>query len=475
MLTEESVVAGFRVEGPAHQGGRRPAFHAIVEATGERVTLKVLPRREDAAARVLRAREVLAQLDAPHPRVVPLVGFGEVDGHPYAVLRRIEGTPLATVVATSGALELARAVEVVEQLARPLDALHARGLVHGDVGPDAVLVAPSGQAYLDDLAVTRALEGDPEWEDVDPREDVRGLAVVAFAALAGVAPPRGGAVPLVGELRPGVPHALDVALQAALAPAPTQRTGTAGDLAAELRAALGGLPQAVAAGAPARDEEELAEIRRRAAAAAPASDEGAAGRGRRAGGGTPPPPGGAVAAQGARGRSRAGRLAAAVGVVGAAALALVVFGGGGDDAAPLARPPAAEVRAEDPAEASRDAAAQQRRAAERAERRAAARRREARERRERRERREARERAAAEPAPSPTPEAEAEAAPAPAPEPAPAPAPGPAAAPAPAPEPAPAPAPEPAPEPAPAPVPDSGGGDDGGESFDDAGDFDSDG
>jgi len=466
VLKEESVVAGFRVEGPAHEGGGRPAFHATVAATGERVTLKVLPRRADAAVRVRRALEVLAQLDAEHPRLVPLLAFGEVDGHPYAVLRRVEGTPLA-VLAASAPLAPERAVEVVAQVARPLDALHARGLVHGDVGPEAVLVTPAGQAFLDDVGVTRALEGAPEWEDVDPRQDVRGLAVAAFVALTGTAPPASGPVPLVGELRPGTPHGVDAALQAALAPG--GRAGTAGDLAAELRAALDGpvRRRPAAAVAAARAEEELAEIRRRAArnGSAPRRRAGSAGTDgprRPAGAGASGPPD--------RHPSRAGRLAAAVGVVGAAALALAFFGGRGEDpAAPLAPSPTSEVRAdpaptptptptpaEDPAEASLEAAVEQRRAAERAERRAAARRRaERRARAAARARREAAERADAAPArrraapredTSPDRPASRQSAPRPrsAPAPAPAPAPRPAPAPTAAPRPAPAPAPAPA-------------------------------
>src|ERR1700757_5418501 len=98
-------------------------WKAFDTATQRVVAVKVLPAQLAAdpvfEKRFRREAYTAASLNEPH--VVPIHNFGEIDGRLYVDMRLIEGEDLQTVLAT-GRLEPARAVHIIEQVAK---ALHA--------------------------------------------------------------------------------------------------------------------------------------------------------------------------------------------------------------------------------------------------------------------------------------------------------------------------------------------------------------
>ena len=209
---------------------------------------------------------------------------------------------------------------MLEQLAHALDAVHAAGQVHGDLGSASVLVrdTPAGlRAYLAGLGVRRAMLAAgvgpkltlatetagvpgalaPELSagaPADRRADVYALACLAFELLSGTPPftgPTAAAVlaahasrlrPRLSARRPALPSTLDAVLERGMALDPQLRQTSAGDFVAALHRALG--PEPDTAGAEATT---LAPGRRAPAGAAahPAAPRAAARRhpGRRRG------------------------------------------------------------------------------------------------------------------------------------------------------------------------------------------------
>jgi serine/threonine protein kinase len=138
------------------RGGMGEVWRAHDTETDRIVAIKVLPAQwaedETFQERFRREAHAAARLNEPH--VVPIHGYGEIDGRLYVDMRLIEGQDLQTILA-DGPLPPARAVLIIEQVARALNAAHKVGLVHRDVKPSNILVDEFDFAYLIDFGIAR--------------------------------------------------------------------------------------------------------------------------------------------------------------------------------------------------------------------------------------------------------------------------------------------------------------------------------
>ncbi len=154
--------------------------------------------------RFRREAHAAARLNNPH--VIPIHNSGEIDGRLYVDMRLIEGRDLQEVLA-DGPMEPARAVRIIEQVAKALHAAHKIGLVHRDVKPSNILLDEDDFAYLIDFGIARGADQTrmtstggvigswpymaPERfsaQEVDARADMYALACVLYECLTGHTP-----------------------------------------------------------------------------------------------------------------------------------------------------------------------------------------------------------------------------------------------------------------------------------------------
>ncbi len=139
-------------------GGMGEVYRATDLTLKRQVAIKVLPAalsgNPERLARFQREAELLAAID--HPRIAAIHGLERSDGIHAIVMELVEGEDLATLIAR-GALPLADAVAVAQQIADALEAAHEQGIVHRDLKPANVRVRSDGSVKILDFGLAKVL------------------------------------------------------------------------------------------------------------------------------------------------------------------------------------------------------------------------------------------------------------------------------------------------------------------------------
>jgi hypothetical protein len=170
-----ALAPAYRVDGVLGVGGVGEVFRATDVQLARPVAVKVL-RPEVATAvaveRFVREARLLARL--AHPHIVPVHSAGESQGLYYFVMELQAGETLATRL-ERGPLPPAEAVAVARQLLAALGAAHGADVIHRDVKPSNVFLAPGG-ARLGDFGIAH--------DDSDPGLTRTGDAMGTVAYMA---------------------------------------------------------------------------------------------------------------------------------------------------------------------------------------------------------------------------------------------------------------------------------------------------
>jgi serine/threonine-protein kinase len=135
---EITVGGRYVLEQQLGKGGMGQVFEARHLQLNKRFALKIMNRSfaNDPEARARFIDEAKLASEISHPNIVSVVDFGE-DAHfgAYMVMELIDGEPL-----TRSALSLRRACDVLGQIADALALIHRRGIVHGDVKAENIML-----------------------------------------------------------------------------------------------------------------------------------------------------------------------------------------------------------------------------------------------------------------------------------------------------------------------------------------------
>jgi len=193
------------------RGGFSIVYRARDRRVGADIALKLLVP-PPAAARLARERlrrEVQAVRQLSHPNIVGV--YDVVDDGPWSfvVMEYVPGPDLAVRVRQRGPLDPDATARLGREITAALAAAHRLGIVHRDVKPQNILLAPDGRARLTDFGSARlagqetvtqtgGLVGTVDYaapEQLagargDARVDEYALGVTLYYALTGELPPR---------------------------------------------------------------------------------------------------------------------------------------------------------------------------------------------------------------------------------------------------------------------------------------------
>ena len=282
-----SVVLGRRyaLEEKIGAGGHSAVWRGTDVVLARQVAVKLLhlgyAQHAEALARFRAEAQHAGALS--HENIARVYDYGEPDPPqpPFLVMELIDGPSLAGALA-GGPLDPARTMDIVAQTASGLDAAHLAGLVHRDIKPGNLLLAPGGIVKITDFGIAHAadsapmtgtgeLVGTPGYlapervmgGPATAASDLYSLGIVAYECLAG-APPFTGlalAVALAHRERPLPPLPGQVPAEVAAlvleltAKDPAARPHSAGAVAARAGELAGRLSEdaSVRAGAPSGD------------------------------------------------------------------------------------------------------------------------------------------------------------------------------------------------------------------------------
>ncbi|MDP3506159.1 MAG: protein kinase [Myxococcales bacterium] len=275
-------VGEYEVLEPIGEGGMGVVYRGIHPLIKKRVAIKVL--KPGAATDAGHVKRLLAEAEAVnaigHRNIIDIFGLGQLDdGRPYIVMEFLEGEPLDAYLRANRSLPLDEVLSLLLEVASPLAAAHAKGVIHRDLKPSNIFRCQQadGGPYLKLLdfgLAKKAMEGGSSAQTsqnliagtpnymapeqvravpVSPRTDIYAFGVMAYEILTGSVPYDGQTpmdvmmahvtrpVPSVRTLVPSLPEEVDRLIRRMMAKSPEDRPASMGDVRAELKGLLSNL------------------------------------------------------------------------------------------------------------------------------------------------------------------------------------------------------------------------------------------
>ncbi|MBK9035823.1 MAG: serine/threonine protein kinase [Myxococcales bacterium] len=158
-----AMIGRYRVLAALGAGAMGTIVRARDERLGREVAIKRVKNVRGLTAAIFLARfeaEARALAALSHPGVVAVYDSGVADDEPYLVMELLAGPSLKDELARRGPLPAGEVIAIGIQLARALEAAHARGILHRDVKPANVVRAADGTWKLVDFGVAHLPDSD---------------------------------------------------------------------------------------------------------------------------------------------------------------------------------------------------------------------------------------------------------------------------------------------------------------------------
>ncbi len=275
-LIDQVLDGRYRVVRKLGTGGMANVYLAEDQELGRRVAIKMLDARHSQDEQFVERfrREAKNAAGLSHPNIVSIYDRGEAEGTYYIAMEYLEGRTLKELLVARGPTPLPVAIDYARQILGAVGFAHRNGIVHRDIKPHNVVVAPDGRLKVTDFGIARAgasqmtetgsIIGTAQYlspeqakgAPVTPASDIYSVGIVLYEMLTGSVPFTGdtpleiamkhlSATPQPpSEERPDVPHELDSIVLRALAKDPADRYQSAEEMDADLARAARG--QAVA-------------------------------------------------------------------------------------------------------------------------------------------------------------------------------------------------------------------------------------
>ncbi|HEY6345141.1 MAG TPA: serine/threonine-protein kinase [Candidatus Acidoferrum sp.] len=195
-------------------GGMSHVYRAKDRVLGRRVALKLLTEEgtSDAETKARFLLEARMASNINHENIISIYDFGEDQGRPFIVMEFLEGESLRDAIRKQHLGDFQSRMRIALQVARALDHIHARKIIHRDVKPENIHVDAGGKVKLVDFGIAKAegvqltragfTLGTPHYmapeqvlgKPLTPQADIYAFGVLLFELLTGAKLLGGGGV-----------------------------------------------------------------------------------------------------------------------------------------------------------------------------------------------------------------------------------------------------------------------------------------
>src|SRR5579859_3769107 len=149
-LTSGTKLGPYEIQSPLGTGGMGEVYRAKDTRLERTVAIKILPTEfaNDPVRKQRLEREAKTISNLNHPHICVLHDIGHQDGIDYLVMECVEGETLARRL-DKGPLPLEQVLTYGAQIADALNKAHRSGVVHRDLKPGNIVLAPTGAKLLD--------------------------------------------------------------------------------------------------------------------------------------------------------------------------------------------------------------------------------------------------------------------------------------------------------------------------------------
>lgn len=173
-------IGNYDVVSKIAEGGMGAVYRARSRANGQMVAIKVIPTQTAKNKVLLKRfeREFIAAHGIDHVNVVKAIEFCTNVPTPFLVMELVDGESVGQRIDKSGKFTEEEAKRIIVQVCQGLHRAHKHNLIHRDIKPDNILLAPDGTAKITDLGLVKGL-GE---EEMNLTRTGRGLGTPHFMA-----------------------------------------------------------------------------------------------------------------------------------------------------------------------------------------------------------------------------------------------------------------------------------------------------
>lgn len=262
-------IGPYRVERVLARGGMGAVYLGHDDALGRTVAIKTMAPEliedEDAVARFQREGRATASIVHPNVAMIYMVGMAD-DGSPFIAMEYVGGGNLQQLIRERKRLPFSEVAAMMLQTCEALNEARKKGIIHRDIKPGNIMLAPDGTVKLVDFGLAKffredsfrtvagTILGTPRYmspeqaqgREVDFRSDIYALGATFFHLLTGRPPFEGDSPsqimmkhvtsPLVSmrSLNPEVPLEFDDIVRRCMSKDPNERYQDYLDLISEL-------------------------------------------------------------------------------------------------------------------------------------------------------------------------------------------------------------------------------------------------